>query len=186
MGNCQAADAAAVGIQPPGGGKGGGLPPVAHAVRGTPGHYVALVVLHHVDSEPGPAVAGERGGARITKIKLLKPKDTLLLGQVYRLITSQEVTKAVQTRKQERMRGCDEGLHAPRRPAAAPAEADGDDAATRQRRTEAACRPSGTEAAGEGPAPPRHHRRPRRRQRQRRALAAGAAEHHRVVVERTH
>ncbi|KAF7013774.1 hypothetical protein CFC21_027825 [Triticum aestivum] len=113
MGNCQAADAAAVVIQHPGDGKVERLhwpATAADVMRRNPGHYVALVVLHHVDSEPGPAVAGERGGARITKIKLLKPKDTLLLGQVYRLITSQEVTKAVQTRKQERMRGCDEAI----------------------------------------------------------------------------
>uniref|UniRef100_A0A453AJG2 Uncharacterized protein n=1 Tax=Aegilops tauschii subsp. strangulata TaxID=200361 RepID=A0A453AJG2_AEGTS len=92
MGNCQAADAAAVVIQHPGDGKVERLhwpATAADVMRRNPGHYVALVVLHHVDSEPGPAVAGERGGARITKIKLLKPKDTLLLGQVYRLITSQ-------------------------------------------------------------------------------------------------
>uniref|UniRef100_A0A453AJA1 DUF4228 domain-containing protein n=1 Tax=Aegilops tauschii subsp. strangulata TaxID=200361 RepID=A0A453AJA1_AEGTS len=113
MGNCQAADAAAVVIQHPGDGKVERLhwpATAADVMRRNPGHYVALVVLHHVDSEPGPAVAGERGGARITKIKLLKPKDTLLLGQVYRLITSQEVSKAVQTRRQERMRGCDEAI----------------------------------------------------------------------------
>ncbi|XBI52346.1 hypothetical protein VPH35_034732 [Triticum aestivum] len=51
-------------------------------MRRNPGHYVALVILHHVDTEPDPAVAGERG----------------------------ELTKAVQTRKQERMRGCDEAI----------------------------------------------------------------------------
>ena len=92
MGNCQAADAAAVVIQHPGDGKVERLhwpTTAADVMRRNPGHYVALVVLHHVDAEPEPAVAGENGGARITKIKLLKPKDTLLLGQVYRLITSQ-------------------------------------------------------------------------------------------------
>ncbi|KAF6999147.1 hypothetical protein CFC21_015210 [Triticum aestivum] len=81
-------------------------------MRRNPGHYVALVLLHH-DSrgvDPDPAVPGGGGGARITKVKLLKPRDTLHLGQVYRLITSQEVSKAVQTRKQERMRGCDEAI----------------------------------------------------------------------------
>ncbi|KAM3408816.1 hypothetical protein ACQJBY_001711 [Aegilops geniculata] len=115
MGNCQAADAAAVVIQHPGDRKVERLhwpATAADVMRRNPGHYVALVVLHHVSGgvDPDPAVAGEGGGTRITKIKLLKPKDTLLLGQVYRLITSQEVTKAVQTRKQERMRGCDEAI----------------------------------------------------------------------------
>ncbi|KAI4968378.1 hypothetical protein ZWY2020_058033 [Hordeum vulgare] len=110
MGNCQAADAAAVVIQHPGGGKVERLhwpTTAADVMRRNPGHYVALVVLHHVDAEPDHSVAGGEG-ARITKIKLLKPKDTLLLGQVYRLITSQDMIKAVQTRKQERMRRCGE------------------------------------------------------------------------------
>ncbi|KAM3372378.1 hypothetical protein ACQJBY_019322 [Aegilops geniculata] len=106
MGNCQAADAAAVVIQHPGDGKVERLhwpATAADVMRRNPGHYVALVVaLHHVSG------AGEGGGARITKVKLLKPRDTLHLGQVYRLITSQEVSKAVQTRRQERTRGCDE------------------------------------------------------------------------------
>lgn len=113
MGNCQAADAAAVVIQHPGDGKVERLywpATAADVMRKNPGHYVALVVLHvsgDGDAKTDPAVAGG-GGARITKVKLLKPKDTLLLGQVYRLITSQEVTKAVQARRQEKMRVCDE------------------------------------------------------------------------------
>ncbi|XP_048560403.1 uncharacterized protein LOC125540922 [Triticum urartu] len=115
MGNCQAAEAAAVVIQHPGDGKVERLhwpTTAADVMRRNPGHYVALVLLHH-DSrgvDPDPAVPGGGGGARITKVKLLKPRDTLHLGQVYRLITSQEVSKAVQTRKQERMRGCDEAI----------------------------------------------------------------------------
>ncbi|XP_037488664.1 uncharacterized protein LOC119367172 isoform X1 [Triticum dicoccoides] len=136
MGNCQAADAAAVVIQHPGDGKVERLhwpTTAADVMRRNPGHYVALVVLHHDSGGVDHAVAGERGGARITKIKLLKPKDTLLLAQVYRLITSQEVTEAVQTRKQERMRSCDEAiqqerprLHRRRQPP----RPRGDDAAT--------------------------------------------------------
>ncbi|XP_020162808.1 uncharacterized protein [Aegilops tauschii subsp. strangulata] len=113
MGNCQAADGAAVVIQHPGDGKVERLhwpATAADVMRRNPGHYVALVVLHHVSGgvDPDPAVVGEGGGARITKVKLLKPRDTLHLGQVYRLITSQEVSKAVQTRRQERTRSCDE------------------------------------------------------------------------------
>ncbi|CAM0906698.1 unnamed protein product [Alopecurus aequalis] len=117
MGNCQAADAAAVVIQHPGDGKVERLnwpATAADVMRKNPGHYVALVVLHASgggDAKPDPAVAaiaGGGGGPGNTKVKLLKPKDTLLLGQVYRLITSQEVTKAVQARKEEKRRSCDE------------------------------------------------------------------------------
>ncbi|EMS53346.1 hypothetical protein TRIUR3_02770 [Triticum urartu] len=95
MGNCQAAEAAAVVIQHPGDGKVERLhwpTTAADVMRRNPGHYVALVLLHH-DSrgvDPDPAVPGGGGGARITKVKLLKPRDTLHLGQVYRLITSQD------------------------------------------------------------------------------------------------
>uniref|UniRef100_R7W478 Uncharacterized protein n=1 Tax=Aegilops tauschii TaxID=37682 RepID=R7W478_AEGTA len=106
MGNCQAADAAAVVIQHPGDGKVERLhwpTTAADVMRRNPGHYVALVVLHHVDAEPDPAVAGERGGARVTKIKLLKPKDTLLLGQVYRLITSQVSVFQISEDEEERL-----------------------------------------------------------------------------------
>ncbi|XP_037482008.1 uncharacterized protein LOC119360496 [Triticum dicoccoides] len=94
MGNCQAADAAAVVIQHPGDGKVERLhwpATAADVMRRNPGHYVALVVLHQVSGGGvgvNPAVPGE-GSARITKVKLLKPRDTLHLGQVYRLITSQ-------------------------------------------------------------------------------------------------
>ena len=97
MGNCQAAEAAAVVIQHPGGKveRLYGAATAAEVMRGNPGHYVALVVLRvsavgKQDADPEVSTgAAAGGGARITKVKLLKPKDTLLLGQVYRLITSQ-------------------------------------------------------------------------------------------------
>jgi hypothetical protein len=98
MGNCQAAEAAAVIIQHPGG-KVDRLywsTTAAEVMRNNPGHYVALVILR-VPADNKPAAAGDAaassgpgsGGAKITRVKLLKPKDTLLLGQVYRLITAQ-------------------------------------------------------------------------------------------------
>lgn len=98
MGNCQAAEAACAVVQHPGG-KVERLYAAATAgdvMRSNPGHYVALVVLRvsgvNAGREEDPAVAGKGGGAaaaRITKVKLLKAKDALLFGQVYRLITSQ-------------------------------------------------------------------------------------------------
>uniref|UniRef100_A0A0D9X7W6 DUF4228 domain-containing protein n=1 Tax=Leersia perrieri TaxID=77586 RepID=A0A0D9X7W6_9ORYZ len=112
MGNCQAAEVAAVVIQHPGGKVERLYWPAtaADVMRTNPGHYVALVLLSRVSGDGGGgAKADETGGAaaaKITKIKLLKPKETLLLGQVYRLVTSQEVTKALQARRQEKMRRC--------------------------------------------------------------------------------
>jgi hypothetical protein len=99
MGNCQAAEAAAVVIQHPAGKVERLYGPAAAAdvMRSNPGHYVALVVLRvsgpaaALARQQDPAVAAVAGGGAttITKVKLLKPKDALLLGQVYRLITSQ-------------------------------------------------------------------------------------------------
>jgi len=121
MGNCQAAEAAAVVIQHPGG-KVERLywsTTAAEVMRSNPGHYVALVILRVAADKtaaPGDAAAaatttgagaGGGGGAKITRVKLLKPKDTLLLGQVYRLITAQEVTKALLARKNEKMQRCE-------------------------------------------------------------------------------
>lgn len=96
MGNCQAAEAAAVIIQHPGG-KVERLywaTTADEVMRNNPGHYVALVILRVTAAEKAAgdaaaAAAGAGGGAKITRVKLLKPKDTLLLGQVYRLITAQ-------------------------------------------------------------------------------------------------
>ncbi|RLN33213.1 hypothetical protein C2845_PM03G33580 [Panicum miliaceum] len=126
MGNCQAAEAAAVVIQHPGG-KVERLywsTTAAVVMRSNPGHYVALVILRvaadKAAAAPGDAAAaaaatatgagaggGGGGGAKITRVKLLKPKDTLLLGQVYRLITAQEVTKALRARKNEKAQRCE-------------------------------------------------------------------------------
>ncbi|EER96686.1 hypothetical protein BDA96_02G200700 [Sorghum bicolor] len=116
MGNCQAAEVSAVIIQHPGG-KVDRLywsTTAAEVMRNNPGHYVALVILRVPadNSKPaagdaGAASSGGGGGAKITRVKLLKPKDTLLLGQVYRLITAQEVTKALRARKNEKMQRCE-------------------------------------------------------------------------------
>ncbi|XP_008793833.1 uncharacterized protein LOC120106399 [Phoenix dactylifera] len=101
MGNCQATEAATVVIQHPGGRVERLYWPTSaeQVMRSNPGHYVALVTLC-VSKEQRE---GE-DSVRLTRVRLLKPKDTLLFGQVYRLITSQEVTKAIRARKYEKMK----------------------------------------------------------------------------------
>jgi hypothetical protein len=105
MGNCQAAETAAVIIQHPGG-KAERLywaTTAEEVMRNNPGHYVALVILRVSAAEKASggaaaAAAGAGGGTKITRVKLLKPKDTLLLGQVYRLITAQGSYRTVTDR----------------------------------------------------------------------------------------
>ncbi|CAD6242459.1 unnamed protein product [Miscanthus lutarioriparius] len=102
MGNCQAAEAANVLLQHPSGRveRLYWSTSAAEVMRANPGHYVALVTLRGAE-ERQDAPGGERRTVRLTRVKLLKPKETLLLGHVYRLITTQEVTKAVQARKEK-------------------------------------------------------------------------------------
>ncbi|CAA2979541.1 Hypothetical predicted protein [Olea europaea subsp. europaea] len=89
MGNCQAAEAATVVIQHPGGNK---LERFYWAVSASevmtsnPGHYVALVITSPVN-----------------QLKLLRPDDTLLIGQVYRLITFEDVLKEFAAKKSEKL-----------------------------------------------------------------------------------
>lgn len=100
MGNCQAAEISAVVIQHPGG-KIDRLywPTTAEEVmKSNPGHHVALVTLciAQAKQQDGTGDGGGGGGGshvRFTRVRLLKPKDMLLIGQVYRLITSQGPTR---------------------------------------------------------------------------------------------
>lgn len=99
MGNCQATDAAAVVIQHPGGRVERLYWPIpaSEVMRNNPGHYVALISLCRLPDEaqqqqqPGQpqGAGGGSEGVRFTRVRLLRPKDTLVIGQVYRLVTSQ-------------------------------------------------------------------------------------------------
>uniref|UniRef100_A0A0A9CY97 Uncharacterized protein n=1 Tax=Arundo donax TaxID=35708 RepID=A0A0A9CY97_ARUDO len=111
MGNCQAAEAATVVLQHPGGRveRLYWSTTAAEVMRANPGHYVALVTLR-VAEERHDAADGSCRTVRLTRVKLLKPKETLLLGHVYRLITTQEVTKAVQARKEEKLKKAQQQL----------------------------------------------------------------------------
>lgn len=79
MGNCQAAEAATVVIQRPG----GAIERIywsvsANEVMGSnPGHYVAVVTVS----------AKSENGVPVKQLKLLRPDDTLHIGHVYRLIS---------------------------------------------------------------------------------------------------
>ncbi|CAL9761232.1 unnamed protein product, partial [Musa acuminata subsp. burmannicoides] len=98
MGNCQASEVATVVIQHPGGRVERLYWPTSAAdvMKTNPGYHVALVSLYvSEEKQDGSSV-------RFTRVKLLKPKDMLLLGQVYRLITSQgpNLFFLLQTKKQ--------------------------------------------------------------------------------------
>uniref|UniRef100_A0A0A8Y0D4 Uncharacterized protein n=1 Tax=Arundo donax TaxID=35708 RepID=A0A0A8Y0D4_ARUDO len=90
MGNCQAAEAATVLIQHPGGGRTERAYWALSAgavMAANPGHYVAAVIT-------SPPAAGDPSGAAPVKhLKLLRPDDTLLLGRVYRLVSFEEVLR---------------------------------------------------------------------------------------------
>ncbi|KAL9158308.1 hypothetical protein ABFS82_08G059300 [Erythranthe guttata] len=93
MGNCQAAEAATVVIQ-----HGGNRVERIYwslsadeVMNSNPGHYVALVVA-------SPAARTENG-TTVKQLKLLRPDDTLLLGQVYRLVSFEEVMKEFAAKK---------------------------------------------------------------------------------------
>ncbi|GLU03051.1 hypothetical protein SLE2022_202700 [Rubroshorea leprosula] len=102
MGNCQAIDAAALVIQHPCGKIERLYWPVAasEVMRMNPGHHVSLII-------PLPAPGEENQDqktVRFTRVKLLRPSDTLTLGHAYRLITSQEVMKVLREKKHAKVK----------------------------------------------------------------------------------
>ncbi|XP_009782993.1 uncharacterized protein LOC107822481 [Nicotiana tabacum] len=114
MGNCQAIDNATLLIQHPSGrvDKLYWPVPANQIMKMNPGHYVALLLTTTTLCPPtnptATATANRNSSAgkntgnmpvRITRIKLLKPTDTLVLGHVYRLITTQEVMKGLWAKK---------------------------------------------------------------------------------------
>ncbi|KAL8546463.1 hypothetical protein ACS0TY_006261 [Phlomoides rotata] len=93
MGNCQAAEAATVVIHHPGGSKVDMIYWSVSAneiMNSNPGHYVAQVV-----SAPAQAA----NGTPVKQLKLLRPDDTLVIGQVYRLISFEDVLKEFAAKK---------------------------------------------------------------------------------------
>jgi hypothetical protein len=92
MGNCQAIDAAALVIQHPSG-KIERLywsVSASYVMRANPGHYVSLIMPLPQEQEGHNSNNNQvKKSVLFTRVKLLKPEDTLTLGHAYRLITTQ-------------------------------------------------------------------------------------------------
>ncbi|KAL0538973.1 hypothetical protein IC582_023147 [Cucumis melo] len=97
MGNCQAVDAAALVIQHPSGRIERLYWPVvaSEVMRTNPGHYVSLIIPLPQSEDDN----SEPKTVRFTRVKLLRPNDTLALGHAYRLVTTQEVMKVLRAKK---------------------------------------------------------------------------------------
>ncbi|KAK9129706.1 hypothetical protein Sjap_010193 [Stephania japonica] len=93
MGNCQAAEAATVVIVHPG----SKIERIYWSVSANqimasnPGHYVALVVTSQT--------LKAEDGTPLKQLKLLRPDDTMHIGQVYRLVSFEEVLKEFAAKK---------------------------------------------------------------------------------------
>ncbi|KAG4921268.1 hypothetical protein GLYMA_18G133300v4 [Glycine max] len=105
MGNCQAVDAAALVIQHPSGKIERLYWPVSasEVMRTNPGHYVSLIIPLAVPPDQGQINQAQKA-VLFTRVKLLRPNETLTLGHAYRLVTTQEVVKAVKAKKHAKMR----------------------------------------------------------------------------------
>lgn len=88
MGNCQAIDAAALVIQHPTGRLERMYWPVSasEVMKMNPGHYVSLIIPLPISEDEEK---NDQKTVRFTRVKLLRPTDTLNLGHAYRLVTSQ-------------------------------------------------------------------------------------------------
>ncbi|RZC79767.1 hypothetical protein C5167_042339 [Papaver somniferum] len=114
MGNCQAIDAASLVIQHTNGREERLYWPVMakEIMRLNPGYYVALIITYHVSEEQqrrssnpySNSNPNTNNGVRITRVKLLRPSDSLTLGQAYKLIDSQEVMKGLWAKKFAKMK----------------------------------------------------------------------------------
>lgn len=118
MGNCQAVDAAALVIQHPSGKEERMYWPIKanEVMKMNPGHYVFLIIpLPISDSDcekPTNIPSDQKKAVRYTRVKLLRPTDTLVLGHAYRLVTSQEVKKVLRAKKLAKSKMNDMGLGA--------------------------------------------------------------------------
>ncbi|KAL6577858.1 hypothetical protein OROMI_010186 [Orobanche minor] len=100
MGNCQTVDAAALVIQHQSGRQERMYWPVtaSEVMKMNPGHFVSLVIPSPTSGEN----SDENKTVGYTRVKLLRPVDTLVLGRAYRLVTTQEVMKVLKEKKKNK------------------------------------------------------------------------------------
>ncbi|KAJ0441151.1 hypothetical protein HanRHA438_Chr16g0742991 [Helianthus annuus] len=118
MGNCQAVDNASFVLQTQSGRAERFYAPISAAeiMKLHPGHYVALLLATtFYSSPPSSSSSGHHQpppnnnptttnqNLRVTRIKLLRPTDNLVLGHAYRLITTQEVMKGLNAKKNRKL-----------------------------------------------------------------------------------
>ncbi|XP_020099559.1 uncharacterized protein LOC109718001 isoform X2 [Ananas comosus] len=113
MGNCQAAEAATVVIQHPGGKTERVYWSVAasQVMAANPGHYVALIITTLPSSSsssssftalPSSIRSSSRSSTTAVKhLKLLRPADTLRIGHTYRLVSFEEVLREFASTKRQ-------------------------------------------------------------------------------------
>ncbi|KAI3777584.1 hypothetical protein L1987_47384 [Smallanthus sonchifolius] len=116
MGNCQAVDNASLILQTQNGRAERFYSPLSAAeiMKLHPGHYVALLLTTTTYSSPPSSSAHDHRPPnnhptntnqhlRVTRIKVLRPADNLVLGHAYRLITTQEVVKGLNAKKNRKL-----------------------------------------------------------------------------------
>ncbi|KAK8933390.1 hypothetical protein KSP39_PZI015277 [Platanthera zijinensis] len=98
MGNCQTSDTAApvAEIEHPDGKRERIYWPInaSHVMTSNPGYYVALVT---------DSVDGGDGRSPARQVRLLRPDDCLRVGQLYRLVSYEEVIREFGTKKRMRL-----------------------------------------------------------------------------------
>ena len=63
----------------------------SEVMRMNPGHYVSLIIPLPAPGEEQNQEREQKKTVRFTKVKLLRPNETLNLGHAYRLITTQGI-----------------------------------------------------------------------------------------------
>ncbi|KAK4402832.1 hypothetical protein Sango_1023900 [Sesamum angolense] len=81
----------------------------SEVMKANPGHYVSLIIPLLPPPTSSAAAAHEtsdnkKTAVRFTRVKLLRPSDTLVLGRAYRLVTTQEVMKVLRAKKHAKMK----------------------------------------------------------------------------------